>query len=413
VSPVSVDADPREPSRVLEDPGSTSYDCGKLQFVRCVDTSMTRAFVLLLVLGCEEPRTSSETTSASESPTTSATTATTATAADWRLAFEVRDEGEVRVLSDVIALGTRGLSLGGEAVTLPEGALTRRGDGAWLVATPDGLAMAPNDRPNDRPNDPPNDRPNDVRAASASVVRGRFADVDGRSLLLTIEERIDGGRVTSLVLRDGATLAELASFLIASNAEGRGHADVRLEGRELVVAVPEDCAEGSCRPTRLERWSLEDPLQRRVIAQAFDDVSFDESGRFALVRTEAHRSVRVIDTRDGTTRWTVSEYAPRGESCGDDPGSMAWPEVMALSPDGERVALVERGEALRLRIVRAAPQEESDGSAGARSAGSMGSAGSAGSVTELDRAVDALPELAFADGETLVVRGATLEVFRR
>lgn len=367
---------------------------------------MTRVIfvVLVLGLGCDEPRAASETTTAMTEATAAIATTTTATPATpptWRVAFEARDEGEVRVLSDVIALGTRGLSLVGEPVALPEGALARRGDGAWLVATPEGLAMAANDRPNE------------VRAASASVVRARFVDVDARSLLLTIEERIDGGRVTSLVLRDGATLAELASFLIASNAEGRGHADVRLERRELVVAVPEDCAEGSCRPTRLERWSLEDPLQRRVIAQAFDDVSFDESGRFALVRTEAHRSVRVIDTRDGTTRWTVSEYAPRGESCGDDPGSMAWPEVMALSPDGERAALVERGEALRLRIVRAAPQEESDGSAGARSAGSMGSAGSAGSVTELDRAVDALPELAFADGETLVVRGATLEVFRR
>lgn len=376
---------------------------------------MTRVIfvVLVLGLGCDEPRAASETTTAMTEATAAIATTTTATPATpptWRVAFEARDEGEVRVLSDVIAVGTRGLSLGGEEVTLPEGALAGRGDGAWLVATPDGLAVAANDRPNDRPND--------VRAASASVVRGRFADVDGRSLLLTIEERMDGGRVTSLVLRDGATLAELASFLVASNPEGRGHADVRLEERELVVAVPEDCAEGSCRPTRLERWSLEDPLQRRVIAQAFDDVSFDESGRFALVRTEAHRSVRVIDTRDGTTRWTVSEYAPRGESCGDDPGSMAWPEVMALSPDGERVALVERGEALRLRIVRAAPQEESDGSAGARSAGSMGSAGSgsagsAGSVTELERAVEALPELAFADAETLVVRGATLEVFRR
>nr|MCU0675864.1 hypothetical protein [Myxococcota bacterium] len=337
------------------------------------------------------------TTSTTESPIRTATTATESST--WRVAFEARDEGELRVLSDVIALGTRGLSFAGEAVTLPEGALARRSDGAWLVATPDGIAMAANERPNERPGERPDERPSEVRAASASVVRARFVEVDGRTLLLTIEERIDGGRVTSLELRDGATLAELASFLIASNPEGRGRADVRLEGRELVVALPEDCAEGSCRPTRLERWSLEDPLRRRVVAQAFDDVSLDETGRFALVRTEAHRSVRVIDTRDGTTRWTVSEYAPRGESCGDDPGSMAWPEVMAIAPDAERVALVERGEALRLRIVRAAPQEGSDGSAG--------------SVTELERAVDALPELAFADAETLAVRGATLEVLRR
>jgi hypothetical protein len=85
---------------------------------------------------------------------------------------------------------------------------------------------------------------------------------------------------------------------------------------------------------------------------------------------------------------------------------MAWPEAMAIAPEGERVALVERGEALRLRIVRAAPQEGSDGSAGSGS-------GSAGSVTELERAVETLPELAFADAETLVVRGATLAVFRR
>lgn len=362
---------------------------------------MTRAlfFVLVLGFGCEEPSASSETATNAATPTTSTASTTTMSTSTWREAFELRDEGEVRVLSDVIALGTQGLSLVGEEVTLPVGALARRSDGAWLVAGDEGIAIAASE--------------GTARASSGSVMHARFVEVDARSLLLTIEERIDGGRVTSLVLRDGANLAELASFLIASNPEGRGHADVRLEGRELVVAVPEDCAEGSCRPTRLERWSLEDPLQRRVIAQAFDDVSFDESGRFALVRTEAHRSVRVIDTRDGTTRWTVSEYAPRGESCGDDPGSMAWPEAMALSPDGERAALVERGEALRLRIVRAAPQEESDGSAGARSAGSMGSAGSAGSVTELDRAVEALPELAFADGETLVVRGATLEVFRR
>lgn len=356
---------------------------------------MSRVFfvVLVLGLGCEEPRASSEpATETTEATETTATVSTTARST-WREAFEVHDEGELRVHSDVIALGTRGLSLAGEEVALPEGALARRGDGAWLVATPEGLAIAANGRPSE--------------ATVGSVVRARFVEVDGRALLLTIEERIDGGRVTSLGLRDGATLAELASFLLASNAEGRGRADVRLEGRELVVALPEDCAEGSCRPTRLERWSLEDPLQRRVVAQAFDDVSLDESGRFALVRTEAHRSVRVIDTRDGTTRWTVSEYAPRGESCGDDPGSMAWPEAMAIAPDGERVVLVERGEALRLRIVRAAPQEGSDGSAGS------GSAGSAGSVTELERAVDALPELAFADAQTLVVRGATLAVFRR
>jgi hypothetical protein len=354
---------------------------------------MSRVFfvVLVLGLGCEEPSAASETaietTAATEATETTASASTTAPT--WREAFEVRDEGELRVHSDVIALGTRGLSLAGEEIALPEGALARRGDGAWLVARAGELALG------------------DVVAPSATVVRARFVEVDGRALLLTIEERIDGGRVTSLGLRDGATLAELASFLLASNAEGRGRADVRLEGRELVVALPEDCADGSCRPTRLERWSLDDPLQRRVVAQAFDDVSLDESGRFALVRTEAHRSVRVIDTRDGTTRWTVSEYAPRGESCGDDPGSMAWPEAMAIAPDGERVVLVERGEALRLRIVRAAPQEGSDGSAGS------GSAGSAGSVTELERAVDALPELAFADAETLVVRGATLAVFRR
>jgi hypothetical protein len=355
---------------------------------------MTRVLfvVLVLGLGCEEPRTSSETAAIETTETTAtATTATaivttaTATTPTWREAFEVRadvrDEGEVRVHSDVIALGTRGLSLVGEEVTLPEGALARRGDGAWLVVHGGEIAVG------------------DVVAPSAQVVQARFVEVDGRSLLLTIEERIDGGRVTSLVLRDGTTLAELASFLIASNPEGRGRAEVRLEERELVVAVPEDCFEGSCRPTRLERWSLEDPLQRRVIAQAFDDVSLDASGRFALVRTEAHRSVRVIDTRDGTTRWTVSEYAPRGESCGDDPQTMAWPEAMVLSPDGERVAVVERGDGLRLRIVRAASE------------GAGGEAG--GSVTELDRAVEALPELAFADARTLVVRGETLRVFRR
>lgn len=354
---------------------------------------MTRVLfvVLVLGLGCEEPRASSE-TAAIETTATTATattpTVTTATTPTWRGAFEVRDdvrdEGELRVHSDVIALGTRGLSVVGEEVTLPEGALARRGDGAWLVTTSEGIAIADE---------------RTARVAGASVVRARFAEVDGRSLLLTIEERIDGGRVTSLVLRDGATLVELASFLIASNPEGRGHADVRLEGRELVVAVPEDCFEGSCRPTRLERWSLEDPLRRRVIAQAFDDVSLDDSGRFALLRTEAHRSVRVIDTRDGTTRWTVSEYAPRGESCGDDPQTMAWPEAMVLSPDGERVALVERGDGLRLRIVRAA-SEGGDDDAG-------------GSVTELERAVEALPELAFVDAQTLVVRGETLRVFRR
>lgn len=364
---------------------------------------MTRVlfFVLVLVLGlgCEEQSASSE-TAANETTAATPTTATVSTTArsTWREAFEVRDdvrdEGEVRVLSDVIAVGTRGLSLVGEPVALPEGALARRGDGTWLVATPNGLAVAANDRPSVRPND--------VRAASASVVNARFVEVDGRSLLLTIEERIDGGRVASLGLRDGATLEELASFLLASNAEGRGRADVRLEGRELVVALPEDCAEGTCTATRLERWSLDDPLQRRVIAQAFDDVSLDESGRFALVRTEAHRSVRVIDTRDGATRWTVSEYAPRGESCGDDPGSMVWPEAMVLSPDGTRVALVERAEALRMRVVRAA--DDTDGS-GHDTAG--------GSVTELERAVEALPELAFADAETLVVRGETLRVFRR
>jgi hypothetical protein len=358
---------------------------------------MTRVLfvVLVLGLGCEEPLApepegATNATGTTRSTTDSVRTAATAAAPTWREAFEARDEGELRVHSDVIALGTRGLSLVGEEVTLPEGALARRGDGAWLVATSEGIAIVANGRPSD------------VRATRGTVVRARFVEVDGRSLLLTIEERIDGGRVASLGLRDGATLEELASFLLASNAEGRGRADVRLEGRELVVALPEDCAEGTCTATRLERWSLDDPLQRRVIAQAFDDVSLDESGRFALVRTEAHRSVRVIDTHDGATRWTVSEYAPRGESRGDDPGSMAWPEAMVLSPDGTRVALVERGEALRMRVVRAA--DDTDGS-GHDTAG--------GSVTELERAVEALPELAFADAETLVVRGETLRVFRR
>jgi hypothetical protein len=78
---------------------------------------------------------------------------------------------------------------------------------------------------------------------------------------------------------------------------------------------------------------------------------------------------------------------------------MAWPEAMVLSPDGERVALVERGDGLRMRIVRAASEGAGDDDVG--------------SVTELDRAVDALPELAFADAQTLAVRGETLRVFRR
>lgn len=349
---------------------------------------MTRALSVVLVLGlaCEEPRASSD-SEATREETAREVGASTTTEGAWReVAARVPSGAPVETLG----------ALEGEA-SVPEGALARREDGSWLTAGAEGIAIG------------------DASAASATVVRARFValprdpsvsrnrsgsrttsappvEVDRRSLLLTIEERLDGGRVMSLVLRDGETLDELASFLVASNADGRGHADVRLEGGELVVAVPEDCGEASCTPTRLERWALEDPLRRRVIAQAFDEVSLDERGRFALVRTEAHRSVRVIDTRDGRTLWTVSEYAPRGESCGDDPGTMPWPEAMAIAPDGARVALVERGEGLRLRIVRAAGER---------------------SETELERAVASLPALAFVDAETLVVQGETAQVLRR
>lgn len=264
----------------------------------------------------------------------------------------------------------------------PDGSVVLVRDGV-LVRVRDGVELARSRRPTSL---------SERERGSYAVEGARFARVGSKTLLMTIESRESGGRVVSVMLYDGDDLSDLSSFLLAGDAGARGRADVRLDERELVVVVPEDCGLDPCGATRLERWSLDDPLQRRVITRAFDALRFDATGRYALVRTEAHRSVRVIDTRDASTVWSVSEYGPRGESCGDTPGELAWPQDMALSPDARVVALVESGAGpLRLRVA------ERDGES---------------SVTRFERDVDDVPAVVFADDGTLLLASTRLAALR-
>lgn len=226
----------------------------------------------------------------------------------------------------------------------------------------------------------------EIDAFVASVDATRFA---------TIQTRYRGGKpVIELVLRDEA--GAIRSRIELARDPSRGRADARWDEGELVVVVPESCRGGTCTPTRLERWPAGDPDARRTLASRFDDALLDATGRSALVRTRAHRSVRVVDTRDASTRWSVEGYGPRAESCGDDPSEERWPQAAALSPGGTHVALVESGPGgVRLRVLRV----EGEGSR----------------EVFQQELVDA-PSITFAGSEadpTLLVVGRTLVALRR
>lgn len=287
---------------------------------------------------------------------------------------------------------------------LPYPVLARRDDGAFLVVGDGTLELRHLASTSNGSDSTPSSTLASTPLDRTIIERARFVSLGATPtpsaelpsehavLLLTIETRHESTSVTSLVLRAGDDLDELAGFLLADGSGSRGTADVRLDDRELVVVVPEECHEGECTPTRLERWSLHDPLDRRVVARSFDEAALDASGRFALVRTLAHRSVRVIDTRDGSTRWSVAEYGPRAESCGDDPGEERWPQAMALAPGGEVAALVESGPGpLALRVIAR------DGE---------------GSKARLEQPIHGASSIRFADDDTLLIGSSGLVALR-
>ncbi|MCB9614505.1 MAG: hypothetical protein H6722_18860, partial [Sandaracinus sp.] len=355
-----------------------------------------RTLVLLGVLACDRAPAPAPESTATRAPTPVTDENAEHAVAPWGVVWERASWS----LADVHALGDE-VAHGGFRFDVATGApraaiaeadqpLARHPDGSIvlvrdgvLVRRREGVERARSQRPTSL---------SERERASYAVEAARFARVGDKTLLMTIESREDGGRVVSVMLYDGDDLSDLSSFLLAGDAGSRGRADVRLDERELVVVIPEDCSLDPCGATRLERWSLDDPLQRRVITRAFDELRFDASGRYALVRTHAHRSVRVIDTRDASTVWSVSEYGPRGESCGDTPGELAWPQDMALSPDARVIALVETGAGpLRLRVA------ERDGES---------------SVTRFERLVDEVPAVAFADDGTLLLASTRLVALR-
>ena len=359
------------------------------------------------------PSSPNETSSAPTSPSELSERRADLSGAEWGVAWRraswtlsdvtwlaaATDASDEVVLDDGTRFDARtGAPLG----VLPYRAIARRADGAFLVVG-DGTLELRHLASNST-------SPATITSTSAStpldrtIERARFASLattptpsaelpsEDAVLLLTIETRHEATSVTSLVLRAGDDLDELATFLLADGSGSRGTADVRLDDRELVVVVPEECHEGECTPTRLERWSLHDPLDRRVIARAFDEAALDASGRFALVRTLAHRSVRVIDTRDGSTRWSVAEYGPRAESCGDDPGEERWPQAMALAPGGEVAALVESGPGpLALRVIAR------DGES---------------STARLEQPIHGASSILFTDDDTLLVGSLGLVALR-
>ncbi|MEZ4251205.1 MAG: hypothetical protein R3B99_23575 [Polyangiales bacterium] len=355
-----------------------------------------RTLVLLGVLACDRAPAPAPESTATQAPTPVNDENAEPAAAPWGVVWEraswsladvheARRRGRPRGFRFDVATGAPRAAIAETDEPLarhPDGSVVLVRDGV-LVRMRDGVERAHSQRPTSL---------SARERASYAVEAARFARVGDKTLLMTIESREDGGRVVSVMLYDGDDLSDLSSFLLAGDAGSRGRADVRLDERELVVVIPEDCGLDPCGATRLERWSLDDPLQRRVITRAFDELRFDASGRYALVRTHAHRSVRVIDTRDASTVWSVSEYGPRGESCGDTPGELAWPQDMALSPDARVVALVETGAGpLRLRVA------ERDGES---------------SVTRFERLVDEVPAVAFADDGTLLLASTRLVALR-
>ena len=185
--------------------------------------------------------------------------------------------------------------------------------------------------------------------------------------LATLESRyVAAHRALDLVLRDPATLEERARERLVARA-GSDALGLAADGSALVVALPTDCREGDCEPARLERWTgdlLRAP-ERAVLAEGFDDVALEATGRAALLTRWAHRQVFVVDARTGERRWTVTGYGPRPEGC-TDPDETAWPQGLALAPGGDAAALVETDQdrasgGVRVRLVEREGESSRDG----------------------------------------------------